>query len=430
MIQQGQVFKLKATGVDGEPLWAYRYRVAGRDSVRRQAGGFTTKAEAQRALQNRLARLLPGGRAETLTLAEWVEEYLGAHQGERVTIAKLRWLLGKATAALGEVRLAELSPDQVSAWRLTVPEGHRFEATQALRQVLNRAVDWKLIDDNPAKRVPNPGRRCREQRPFDSWAQIRSLAERLGPTYGPMVLFAAATGLRPSELFALEQQRRRPCRRCRPDPTGVCERTGQAHQDAAQQTRGSAAGDRARGARPATAAGRQPAALPERARRPPRLPQLQPSPLEARPESGRDRAAARPLRPAPHLRHLRAPRRRPGVRPLTLHGHEHRDDRPPLRPPRSRQPRARRLAPRRARARAGRGRWVDVGPQGRKAAQRHGFQASREPFAAGGGRSVDVEVWNRHAQGSQKGLISRNFSKPSDGLEPSTPSLPWRCSTN
>ena len=206
MIQQGQVFKLKATSVAGEPLWAYRYRVAGRDSVRRQAGGFTTKAEAQRALQNRLARLLPGGRAETLTLAEWVEEYLGAHQGERVTIAKLRWLLGKATAALGEVRLAELSPDQVSAWRLTVPEGHRFEATQALRQVLNRAVNWKLIDDNPAKRVPNPARRCREQRPFDSWQQIRSLAGQLGPTHGPMVLFAAATGLRPSELFALEQR--------------------------------------------------------------------------------------------------------------------------------------------------------------------------------------------------------------------------------
>jgi integrase len=206
MIQQGQVFKLKATSVDGEPLWSYRYRVAGRGSARRQVGGFTTKAEAQRALQNRLARLLPGGRAETVTLAEWVEEYLGAHQGERVTIAKLRWLLGKATAALGEVRLAELSPDQVSAWRLTVPEGHRFEATQALRQVLNRAVAWKLIDDNPAKRVPNPARRCREQRPFDSWQQIRSLAEHLGPTHGSMVLFAAATGLRPSELFALEHR--------------------------------------------------------------------------------------------------------------------------------------------------------------------------------------------------------------------------------
>jgi integrase len=203
MIQQGQVFKLKARCADGEPLWAYRYRVAGRGSARLQVGGFSTKAEAQKALQNRLARLVPG-RPGTLTLGEWVAEYLDTHQGERVTIAKLRWLLGKATAALGEVRLAELSPEQVCAWRLTVPEGHRFEATQALRQVLNRAVAWKLIDDNPAKRVPNPGRRCREQRPFDSWAQLRSLAERLGPTFGPMVVFAAATGLRPSELFALE----------------------------------------------------------------------------------------------------------------------------------------------------------------------------------------------------------------------------------
>jgi hypothetical protein len=64
VIQQGQVFKLKAKGAGGEPLWAYRYRIAGRGSARRQVGGFTTKAEAQRSLQNKLARLLPGGRAE------------------------------------------------------------------------------------------------------------------------------------------------------------------------------------------------------------------------------------------------------------------------------------------------------------------------------------------------------------------------------
>jgi integrase len=205
VIQQGQVFKLKARSAEGEPLWAYRHRVAGRGSSRRQVGGFASRAEAQRALQNKLARLVPGGRSATLTLGEWVSEYLETHQGERVTVAKLRWLLGKATAELGGVRLAELSPEQVCAWRLTVPEGHRFEATQALRQVLNRAVAWKLIDENPAKRgVPNPGRRCREQRPFESWAQIGSVAELLGPRFGPMIMFAAATGLRLSELFALE----------------------------------------------------------------------------------------------------------------------------------------------------------------------------------------------------------------------------------
>jgi integrase len=95
----------------------------------------------------------------------------------------------------------------VYAWRLTVPEGHRFEATQALRQVLNRAVAWGLIDYNPAKRgVPNPLRRYKEKRPFESWEQIEAVAERLAPVYGPMMVFAAATGLRPSELFALEHR--------------------------------------------------------------------------------------------------------------------------------------------------------------------------------------------------------------------------------
>ena len=68
-------------------------------------------------------------------------------------------------------------------------------------------VAWGLIDYNPAKRgVPNPMRRSKEKRPFESWQQLEAVAVRLGPVYGPMVVFAAATGLRPSELFALEQR--------------------------------------------------------------------------------------------------------------------------------------------------------------------------------------------------------------------------------
>jgi integrase len=142
-----------------------------------------------------------------MTLGELVDEYLEMHQAEPVTIAKLSWLLSKATAALGPIRLAELSPKDVYAWRLTIPEGHRVEATQALRQVLNRAVAWGLIDYNPAKRgVPNPARRAKEKRPFDSWQQIEAVAHRLGPVFGPMIVFAVATGLRPSELFALERR--------------------------------------------------------------------------------------------------------------------------------------------------------------------------------------------------------------------------------
>src|SRR5436190_5149620 len=100
MIEQGQVFKLGPTCADGEPLWAYRYRVAGRGSPRLQVGGFGSKAEARRALQNKLARLVPGGRSATLTLGEWVDEYLAAHQGERVTVAVCGRLRCGASALL------------------------------------------------------------------------------------------------------------------------------------------------------------------------------------------------------------------------------------------------------------------------------------------------------------------------------------------
>jgi integrase len=207
MVQQGQVFKLKTRGADGKPLWAYRYRLQGRGSGRRQVGGFATRTEAQHALRKALDRLRPGGRAATLTLAEFVQEYLQAHPGQPVTVSKLRWLLGKATAALGEVRLIDLTPERVCTWRMTIPEGHRYEATQALRQVLSRAVAWDLLDYNPAKRgVPNPLRRSLEKRPFESWQEIELVAAQLGPVYGAMVVFAAATGLRPAELFALEHR--------------------------------------------------------------------------------------------------------------------------------------------------------------------------------------------------------------------------------
>jgi len=62
MIQQGQVFKLKAKGADGQALWAYRYRLEGRGSARPQVGGFATRAEALQALAKVLDDWVPAGR--------------------------------------------------------------------------------------------------------------------------------------------------------------------------------------------------------------------------------------------------------------------------------------------------------------------------------------------------------------------------------
>jgi hypothetical protein len=231
MIQQGQAFKLRAKGADGQPLWAYRYRLEGRGSVRPQVGGFATQAEALKALRKVLDRLGPGGGAATITLGELVEEYLEMHQAEQVTIAKLRWLLAR----------------------------RRLRGRRRLRA-----------------------------------ARVR-------------------------------------------------ERQTQAHEDPVEHPRSSAAGEGARGARPPAAVG-EPDSVSERARRPDRLPRLRPPSLEASTDRGRHRAAARSLRHAPHLRHLRVARRRLGVRGLAVHRLKHRDDRLPLRSPRPRQPRTCRLA--------------------------------------------------------------------------------------
>src|SRR4051812_967477 len=186
----------------GIPVSDPRARLAGGC----ERGGFQSERDAGEALERALERLRrANGTATTLTLARLVKEYLAQHDAQPETVAKLRWLLAKAVAEFGDRRLGELRSQEIAAWRMTISAGHRFEATQALRQVLARAVAWGMIDVNPAKQgVDNPQRRRTEKRPFESWAELVAVASRLNECSGALVMFAAATGLRPGEWIALE----------------------------------------------------------------------------------------------------------------------------------------------------------------------------------------------------------------------------------
>lgn len=201
VVQRGQVFQLERRAADGLRLWAYRYRVGGRGSRRIQRGGFGCEQDATEALKRELDRLRRERRIpRSLTFAELVEVYLAQHDVQPVTTEKLRWLLSKATAVFGDRRIAELTSHEIAEWRMNLSRGYRFEATQAVRQTLSRAVVWGMLDVNPAKvGVDNPVPRRKEQHPFERWGELEALAAALGPRYGPMILFAAATGLRPAE---------------------------------------------------------------------------------------------------------------------------------------------------------------------------------------------------------------------------------------
>ena len=182
--------------------------VAATPSVSSAAGSRRNRTPARDALERELERVRREQRiARRLTLAELVDTYLAQHDVQPVTIEKLRYLLSKATAVFGDRKIGELTSQEIAQWRMNLSPGYRFEATQALRQVLHRAVAWGMLDVNPAKvGVDNPARRRKEQHPFESWAELETVAAAIGPRYGPMILFAAATGLRPAEWLALEKR--------------------------------------------------------------------------------------------------------------------------------------------------------------------------------------------------------------------------------
>jgi integrase len=77
---------------------------------------------------------------------------------------------------------------------------------QTLRHCLEAGVRWGDMDRNPAKRAgPNPPPPTRGVQTF-TLEEIGKVAIELGRVYGPMIRFAAATGMRPEEWAALERQ--------------------------------------------------------------------------------------------------------------------------------------------------------------------------------------------------------------------------------
>jgi integrase len=111
-------------------------------------------------------------------------------------------------ATFGAWTLAEFegAADDIARWRAGLTETSRYRLTLALRQVLGAAVRWRYMTRNPAVEAGrNPEPRGEELLAFTP-AEVDALEAELGPAFGPLVTFAAETGLRTNEWVALERR--------------------------------------------------------------------------------------------------------------------------------------------------------------------------------------------------------------------------------
>jgi integrase len=202
--QRGSAYRL------GPNRWGLRYYDA--DGKRQRKSPFPSRSAALTHFREVVEPQLRGEPVPLpeLTLAEFVPLYLERHAaGVRPrTVDALRWRLGVATEAFGEIPLRDLErmSGEIASWRAKLPERSRFAITAALRQALGAAVRWEYMRENPATQAGrNPQPAPRPVRAFTG-EEIGGIAAELSPRYQPLPAFAAATGLRPEEWQALERR--------------------------------------------------------------------------------------------------------------------------------------------------------------------------------------------------------------------------------
>ena len=199
--QRGSVFKTK-TGVGIR--WV-------EDGRRPQKTGFVTKTEARQWFAANVARRLnTGAPSPDITFDAFCDVFLDRH-GASVASSTRRTLeerLAPSRKRFGDWTLRELegATDDVAAWRASLSTSSRYRLTSAFRQALGAAVRWRYIARNSAVEAGrNPQPRAEELRPFEP-EQIEALAAEMGARFGPLVIVAAETGLRPEEWVALERR--------------------------------------------------------------------------------------------------------------------------------------------------------------------------------------------------------------------------------
>jgi integrase len=192
-----------------------RYWTGGRGSTRKSKT-FDTRQQAAEWLRDRLDELDAARNGSTAvqvrqreaarTVAQACDAFLGAHEAEPPTIAKLRAELRQLCNKFGERPLRSVEQYELQAWRKTLSPGARHNVTRATKQMYAQCVDWGWLhaDESPAARLKNPRPNRPEVKP-PPWESVLAISDEIDQRYEGLPEFAAGTGLRPEEWVALER---------------------------------------------------------------------------------------------------------------------------------------------------------------------------------------------------------------------------------
>lgn len=140
-----------------------------------------------------------------ITYSDLCDLFLAQYQYRERSKRSLTDRLPYSRRAFGSIVVRDLLPETIAVWNNNLPVGPttRGHALRAMRQVLDFGVQCGYLEANAAARTKAPQPARRDVRPFESWEQVEAVAAKAG-RYGPLIVFACATGLRPQEWRALE----------------------------------------------------------------------------------------------------------------------------------------------------------------------------------------------------------------------------------
>jgi len=174
---------------------------------------FTTKADATRWLStveadlHRGDDLDPAGRS--MRFGGYARGWLRTKTELRPTTVELyEYLLERhVLPGLGDAPIGRITAATVREWNSTIRSGRISDTTAAkayrlLRQIMQAAVDDRLIRENPC-RIKGASVEHSRERQIPTLDEVSLLADAIDPRYRAMVLIAAFAGLRKGECFGL-----------------------------------------------------------------------------------------------------------------------------------------------------------------------------------------------------------------------------------